>query len=71
MSCFISDVNEKLVEIASQKDEKSTPMIIASISLCCALHSNLQLGDRAEIELHGVTTCGDEVGNFVVNVKRI
>ncbi|WP_415279287.1 hypothetical protein [Brucella sp. BZ] len=64
-------INEKLVEMASQKGGKSTPMTVASISMCCALHSKLQVGDSAEIELHGVTTGGRDIGNFVVNVKRI
>lgn len=64
-------VNDQLTKIASQRDGYSSPMTVAAISLCCAMHENLKIGDTATIELNGVTQGGTDIGNFVVTLQRI
>lgn len=64
-------INDQLTRIASQRDGKSSSMTVAAISLCCAMHENLKVGDTATVELEGVTQGGAEIGSFVVTLKRI
>lgn len=64
-------INEGLIEVAAKRGGGSTPMTIAAVSMCCALHAELSVGDTATIDLKGVTNGGDEVGDFIVTVNRI
>lgn len=64
-------INNQLAEVASQRGGKSTPMTVAAISLCCAMHEGLRVGDEATIDLTGVTTGGLDVGSFTVTLKRV
>ncbi len=49
-----------------------TPLTTAAISMACAMQENLpEIGDGAEIRLAGVTHGANEIGDFLVTVKRI
>lgn len=68
---FRVGLNSELVELASKRGNGATPMSVAAVSLCCALNDNLKVGDKATIELAGVTHGSDEVGDFIVTARRM
>lgn len=63
-------LNNGLIDLAEKRGNGATPMSVAAVSLCCALNDNLKVGDKATIELAGVTHGSDEVGDFIVTARR-
>lgn len=64
-------INGKLTDIASQRNGEASSMSVAAISLCCAMHESLKIGDTATINLEGVTQGGKDIGNFIATLQRI
>jgi hypothetical protein len=64
-------INEMSTRIEAQKGGKGTPLSTAAVSMACAAHEYIQVGDTATINLSGVTYRGRDVGHFIVTVKRV
>lgn len=64
-------INELSMEIEAQKGGKSTPLTLAAISIACAAHEYLEIGDTATIELSGVTYRDADIGHFIVTIQRV
>lgn len=63
-------INGVLNNLASTKDGKPTTITTASVSLACAIHEWMSVGDQADIELAGVTYGTTDVGSFTVTIRR-
>lgn len=64
-------INDVLRVVGASRDSAQTPMTTAAVSMACAMHEHMNVGDAAEIQLTGVTRGDDDVGSFIINVKRI
>ncbi len=64
-------INGLATKIAASKGEERSALTMSAMSMACAMHEHLKPGDEAEISLTGVTRYDENVGDFVVTVRRV
>lgn len=64
-------INGLAQKIAASKGEERSALTMSAMSMACAMHEHLKPGDEAEISLKGVTRFDENVGDFVVIVRRL
>lgn len=66
-------VNDSMEKLAVKRGDNFTSLGVAATSLCCAASQDKRLneGDIAEIKICGVTKGGNEIGDYVVTIRRI
>lgn len=63
-------INGLAQKIAASKGDERSALTMSAMSMACAMHEHLRPGDEAEISLTGVTRFDENVGDFVVIVRR-
>lgn len=63
-------INGILRIVAASKDGNQSEMTTAAVSVACAMHEHMKVGDLAEINIKGVSRGTDELGDFTVTLRR-
>ncbi len=63
-------INGILRIVAASKDGNQSEMTTAAVSVACAMHEHMKVGDSAEININGVSRGTDELGDFTVTLRR-
>ena len=66
-------VNDSTEKLTVKRGGNFTSLGVASTSICCAASQEMRLneGDTAEITICGVTEGGNEIGDYIVTVRKI
>lgn len=70
---FMVRVNDSTEKLAVKRGENFTSLGVAATSICCAASQEMRLnqGDTAEMTICGVTEGGNEIGDYIVTVRKI
>lgn len=66
-------VNESTEKLAVKRGKNFTSLGVAATSICCAASQEMRLneGDTAEMIICGVTEGGNEIGDYIVTVRKV